>query len=945
MGLWFNGVQGWDPALGFCVITRWTAMNQRRKHLSVLIGGVSVVAIVAILLLQGGSDGDGDLERTLEASTPGVAKGGGATGAASADRHGAESAGVNEANGNALLPVKNRVLLLCGQVIERGTGDPVDSFSLFVRRKGSKPRTWETVLDEAVNDEEGRFSFPVAQTGAYNLCVRSSRHLHPGWRDVTIDEEHNPVKLDIHLDRGLSVEGQVVEDATGAPVAGAVVGLQFALQTDSLVLGRTFAGSYSTTDEQGQFVLMGLKKNQRDLVALHPGFAEGVAPSVQPGSGDPVEVRLKTGFFISGRALDDRGEPIEGLLIQVYGPPTPVPRSFLTAADGSYRTAPVAPGSAHVFATPPPGRSCVGARPAFTAERKSVTIADHDLQVDFGPSPEHVTWSGAVFDMLGEPVAEGQLSVLYSNDNQRMSWDFQSARSVTLDNAGRFTIGKLLPGVGYRARVRFPDQAMPIDWEEIAFDHSGPVERDIQLGGAIAEGVVIDGVTGTPLNVEGSFVVAIRTSPEVKGYSAYCDDAGRFRLRGLDAGTYNFQTNVTGFAQGRRNGVTIEHGQVLRDITIEVPASGKLSVELRGFVGVREDDLEIRLDNGEREQTYSVRYGDEEGKFALERGILAGAWLVTLACDGYAALERPVEIFHGATARIAIDRDELTAEVPEAVAADSGITVAGTFQQASGDPIAGASVYLFWGGGDDDNGTSADRQDYFHTTTDPQGCFTAEGLRPGQWRISARLANGGEPDFSSITIPAGTICTFPLRLVLPDGKIRGVFVDRLTASAFSSKSPRWWVFLLDSDSKKVVCDLNGGHTGSDFNLVGIPAGRYELLATARGYNDHESKPFYLAAGQTLDVGIVPMDPCGVLELVVVDALGQPIPSFAVHHQGQQISWQEQRFVAPGRLRCFKLPTGLVKLRIKAEGYRDKELNIELSAGRPEKVEIVLASEH
>ena len=47
----------------------------------------------------------------------------------------------------------------------------------------------------------------------------------------------------------------------------------------------------------------------------------------------------------------------------------------------------------------------------FSPETKHVQLAGRDLEVDFGPNPDHVTWKGVFYDTEGRPVPYGMVSV------------------------------------------------------------------------------------------------------------------------------------------------------------------------------------------------------------------------------------------------------------------------------------------------------------------------------------------------------------------------------------------------------------------------------------------------------------------------------------------------------------------------------------------------------
>jgi len=124
----------------------------------------------------------------------------------------------------------------------------------------------------------------------------------------------------------------------------------------------------------------------------------------------------------------------------------------------------------------------------------------------------------------------------------------------------------------------------------------------------------------------------------------------------------------------------------------------------------------------------------------------------------------------------------------------------------------------------------------------------------------------------------------------------------------------------------------------------VPAGEYRLLVHARGYADHASAPFTLAEGEELDLGPLRLKPTGVLDLLVEDRDGSPIRSFDVLCGGEVVPAHTREPLEGGRVRIHLLPLGRVTLRLRARGFRDGELSLELAPGTPAEARAVLERE-
>src|SRR6185295_19835727 len=96
-----------------------------------------------------------------------------------------------------------------------------------------------------------------------------------------------------------SLSGRVVADSTGEPVANARVTL--AATTATATLGTPVV----LTDASGRFAIDGAA-GQR-VVAGKSGYARS---EPVPATGEqPIEIRLRRGAIVSGRVLDQFGDP------------------------------------------------------------------------------------------------------------------------------------------------------------------------------------------------------------------------------------------------------------------------------------------------------------------------------------------------------------------------------------------------------------------------------------------------------------------------------------------------------------------------------------------------------------------------------------------------------------------------------------------------------------
>jgi hypothetical protein len=161
-----------------------------------------------------------------------------------------------------------------------------------------------------------------------------------------------------------ALSGTVVDAATGVPIAGAIVRVTRGLSSGVLSTVQSV-----TCDSQGRFVFTRLPAGPRYTIeAERAGYSPGVlgrdepdGPQLEQGSHTvslgadewrrDSEIRLWKLAHISGRVLDDHGEPLVGVAVRAFTRTTVGARRYLASAAlastsdlGVYRLTDLAPG-------------------------------------------------------------------------------------------------------------------------------------------------------------------------------------------------------------------------------------------------------------------------------------------------------------------------------------------------------------------------------------------------------------------------------------------------------------------------------------------------------------------------------------------------------------------------------------------------------------------------
>ena len=180
-----------------------------------------------------------------------------------------------------------------------------------------------------------------------------------------------------------AITGRVVADDSGDPVANARVVLNLSGSQDRVV---------AVSERDGRFVLP-VPPGRHNIVATKPRFARGQATAVAGTEG--VEIRLRRGAAISGRIIDEFGDPVVAAAVFVEtGRSAAVVATTRTDDRGEYRIGGLSAGtfSVSVMTVGPPefrqlGRGRFGMIPDSmkTYYPNAATLAEaQSFEIDWG---------------------------------------------------------------------------------------------------------------------------------------------------------------------------------------------------------------------------------------------------------------------------------------------------------------------------------------------------------------------------------------------------------------------------------------------------------------------------------------------------------------------------------------------------------------------------------
>ena len=293
------------------------------------------------------------------------------------------------------------------------------------------------------------------------------------------------------------ISGRVVAEGTNAPVAGARVMIFPMMRGQMPPTGPMPIPPQGMTDQDGRFAFNGVAPGEYRVDVQKSGFASSMDPMARPktytvAAGqalDNISIVLQKGAVITGKVLDQKGEPVSDVRVmalrRITPPnasapprliPAPMQGSQQTNDIGEYRVAGLPPGEYFVAASPRaigfggPGVASTtghgGGTPTTTTTYYPGTVDQAGAQaitVAAGAEVSNIVFtlqsvpayriSGVVVDENGAPIAHAMVMLMH-DPRSGMMFMGPGGNAQTGDD-GRFSIGDVTPGT-YRLNASVP---------------------------------------------------------------------------------------------------------------------------------------------------------------------------------------------------------------------------------------------------------------------------------------------------------------------------------------------------------------------------------------------------------------------------------------------------------------------------------------------------------
>lgn len=763
---------------------------------------------------------------------------------------------------------------------------PLPGVEVRLSSSGRPAREPGRTMPAAVTDAEGWFRVDDLPGRELDLEARKRGFSPRVVRRLPVPPGQGPADLGtLVLQPGAAVHGRVI-DAAGRAVAGASVWVAAEEggpppKASQIAQGKPAAA----TDRAGKFEVADLEAGRRiHLAAGRTGYVMAAVRGIEVPARQPVTLVLEPAARVTGEVATERGEPVPGAAVSLAGRtlpagtvgipfrPAELSRRAVADAAGRFLLEDVASGEAELQAT------AEGFQPSVPVP---VTIAPGKA-VD-----------GVRLVLVPGAVLEGTVTV---RDGGPRAGARAGARvtagpvSGASDEDGLYRVTGIPPGPR-EVEVRHPDFNRQVRRLEI---EPGTNTADFVLeGGQRVAGRAVD-EDGDP--VESARVeIRLQEPWDPHAYTAVSDADGSFVFPAVAAGSYDLRAGRQGYAEVETEAAVQVEARPVEGLEVVLRRGGRVTGRLLGlgFEELAAAEVTAEAEHG------GTRTGTVDYRGSYEVPDLApGDWLVRGSVRGRS---------RQAEARVTVEPGER--ETERDLRFGGGLTLTGSVS-LGGEPLPEARVSA--------HGLEAAL--VRAGTTDHQGSFRLEGLKPGRYRLSVSSPR----ELVTYNEVIEVLADREVAIDIPTAQISGTVISDATSRP-SQPVPRALVYLqqlvgADSDQAASVVNVITDEEGR-FLLARVTAGRHRLLVRNPGYAPAE-QTVEVQAGTRLDDVEVRLTPADGLEAVVRLASGR-VPAalrMAVFDTaGRLVMAEGQTPDAAGKARFATVPPGTWQVLLTGTG--------------------------
>ncbi len=465
-----------------------------------------------------------------------------------------------------------------------------------------------------VTDDEGGFALDDVSPGPISLYGEAPHRQRAELKSLEVKAGQDLAGLEVVLPPAAAVEGKVLSP-DGQPVPDATVSVVRPTQNDL----PSFSPLRAATDGDGWYRIDGIPPGKQTLEARAEGYRRAVREIEAPPRTATLDFALERGLEVSGRVVDDGGNPVPGaqLLLSAGRFSVDAPRA-LSEVDGSFRLSGLQDGT-------------------------YMLRASKDGYAPTDPRGQTVTLAGAPVSGLevrlsaGGTITGRLTGVEFSQLSRVRVWAQTEFYSGRVDAEGGYQISHLSPG-DWTVTAVVPDTPLHAEGHVTLEPGVSEARLDLNLGGGhTLTGVVVS--NGEPL---AGASLLLQKRQTVTAQSAESDHEGSFRFGGLDDGGYDLDVTSPKGARHRES-VEMAGDQTIRVEMRTASLAGRvIDAEDSSPVSGAAIDLQAAAAN-----SFPIPFDDvttdARGAFRVPE-VGDGTWTLRTRRDGYATDERQVQV-------------------------------------------------------------------------------------------------------------------------------------------------------------------------------------------------------------------------------------------------------------------------------------------------------------
>ncbi|MFW0779053.1 carboxypeptidase regulatory-like domain-containing protein [Rossellomorea marisflavi] len=851
-----------------------------------------------------------------------------------------------------------------GLVTDLTTGASVPNASVILRNVAG------INVSTALTNDSGQYSFTGVTPGTYTV-IANAANFGPELSGVTVAPNIvSNVSFALQPNPGV-IQGTVRDAGTNLPIPNATVTIR-QFSGDGPIITTTL------TDANGFFRSTQLSPRSYVVVSGIDGYGSAaVSADVVSSQVTTVEVFLTPNpGAIQGTILDaETLQPLGGTLVRVINNQGTIIASVNTDANGFYYAGGL-----------PPGDYTVGAvNPVYQAGLSETLIQPNvtntvNLLLQGNPA----TLNGLVYDAVdGSPLPGAVIEIRVSGTNILV-------RRVVSDGNGRYIVSGLPQGT-FDVGAQLQNYKMSTNTVFLSPSEVEGLNIPLSPFPATIIGTVADALTLTP--IAGALVRLVIPNTDIEVGSVLTGADGTYTLSNIPEGQYTLTFSANGFASDVQS-ITLEENEVatINAFLDANPStiSGRVTAQGSG-AGIQGALVRVFTQNG---AFVTSTLTDANGFYELP-GIREGTYSVIYSATGFGTTLRTISLPAGTSVNVDVSLVQDTASIqgtvrdaanglplPSALVQifvvgttipvasvltnkQGGYTIDGLLPQeyrvvysatnyqsqtnlllfnpgevktndvaldrlpsriegtvteaASGLPIANASVTLLYSGSGIIAATGF---------TDPNGNYALDGLSPGEYTLRFQA-----PGYVTGTVPI--VLGLNERVVVNQalGLGSGTIAGSVRRASDDTPIVNALVLAFTVSGQPLgstLTDVNGAYL-----LSGLPQGPVVLVVRATGFQS-ERRDVAITAGQTAqeDFALV-ANPASLTGFITDIETGEPVPGALVQilPVGSEVPFKSTLSLQDGVYLLIGLPAGRFVVRVRAEGYEERRIEVTLTEGQ------------